>query len=91
MVVDAARDGDALASEMWNDATRYLTIGLANYVTVLNPDALILGGGVIETVPDLADAVACGVSALTTALARGSLRVARAELGDWSGVIGAVI
>lgn len=89
MVFDAARAGDALAMEMSNDARRYLAIGLANYVTVLNPEVLILGGGVIEGVPALVDAVSSGVPALTTVLARRSLRISRAQLGDWSGVIGA--
>jgi glucokinase len=88
MVEEAARQGDALAGEMWRDAERYLTLGIANYVTVINPEMLVLGGGVIETVPSLFGIIAEGVSARTTVLARRSLRVERAKLGDWSGVVG---
>jgi len=88
MVEEAARAGDVLASAMWRDAEQYLLMGIANYVTVLNPAMLVLGGGVIESVPRLFDVLADGIPRLTTVLAR-SLRIERARLGDWSGVIGA--
>jgi glucokinase len=88
MVEEAAREGDALAAEMWGDAERYLSLGIANYVTVINPEMLVLGGGVIETVPRLFAAIAEGVKSRTTVLARRSLRVEGAQLGDWSGVVG---
>jgi glucokinase len=85
----AAVEGDTVAHELWSDATRFLTMAVANYVTLVNPRVLVLGGGVIETVPALFDAVAEGVPRLTTILSAGSLRVERARLGDLSGVIGA--
>lgn len=88
-VHSAAVDGDTVAQELWGDATRFLTMAVANYVTLVNPRVLVLGGGVIETVPALFDAVAEGAPRLTTILSAGSLRVERARLGDLSGVIGA--
>src|SRR4029077_7670467 len=60
-VYTAAQAGDALAHELWSDAERYLTMATANYVTLVNPDVLVMGGGVIATVPALFDAVAEGV------------------------------
>jgi glucokinase len=89
LLYEAAQAGDALARDVWRDAVHHLTTALANYVTLLNPRVLVLGGGVIETVPALFDAVAAGVPALTTILAREVLRIERARLGDWSGVVGA--
>ena len=88
LLEDAAQAGDQLAREMWEDAERFLTLGVANYVTLLNPEVLVLGGGVIETVPRLFQAVSSGVPRLTTILAS-RLRIERAKLGDWSGVVGA--
>jgi glucokinase len=88
-VYAVAMDGDALARELWSDATRLLTMAVANYATVLNPRVLVMGGGVIATVPALFDAVAEGVPKLTTILAARSLRIERAALGDLSGLIGA--
>ena len=88
MVRTAAGMGDAFARAVWDEAQRYLVLAVANYVTLLNPDVLVLGGGVIETVPDLFEAVATGVPELTTVLAR-TVRIERARLGDWGGVAGA--
>jgi len=88
-VYTAAQAGDTLAHELWSDAVRYLTMATANYVTLVNPDVLVLGGGVIETVPALFDAVAEAVPELTTLVAGRSLRIERARLGDLSGLIGA--
>lgn len=88
-VYDAAMAGDALAREFWDDATRFLTMAVANYVTILNPAVLVMGGGVIATVPALFDAVVERVPQLTTLLAARSLRIERAALGDLSGLLGA--
>jgi len=89
MVAAAANAGDELARTLWGDATRYLTLAVANYVTLLNPQILVLGGGLFEALPELFDAVAGGILKATTELARGSLSVERARLGDWAGVLGA--
>ncbi len=88
-IAAAANSGDELARALWADARRYLTLGLANYVTLLNPAVLVLGGGVIEALPELFDDVAGGVLMATTVLARESLRIERARLGQWAGVLGA--
>jgi glucokinase len=88
-VYAAAMADDALAREFWTDAVRYLVMGVANYVTLINPRTLVMGGGVIETVPALFDAVIESVPKLTTVLSAGSLRIERAQLGDLSGVLGA--
>ena len=46
-----------LRASLWDDALRYLGAALANYVTLLNPELLVLGGGVMLTVPSLAEAL----------------------------------
>jgi len=65
-VYEAAQAGDPFAREAWSDAVRYLTVALANYVTLVNPRVLVLGGGVIETVPALFESLAVGVPAATS-------------------------
>jgi glucokinase len=88
LVARAAATGDALAREMWADAERYLGMSLAGYVTLLNPELLILGGGVMSTVLSLFEVLTERVRASTTVLAR-ELRVERAGLGDSAGIVGA--
>lgn len=88
MVWRAAAEGDRLARELQAEAERYLTLAVANYVTLVDPEVLVLGGGVVETVPALFDVVAAGVRRATTELAR-AVRIERARLGRWAGVVGA--
>jgi glucokinase len=88
-VYRTATDGDELAREFWSDAVRYLAMAAANYVTLVNPHVVVMGGGVIETVPALFDALADAVPHLTTLVGGRSLRIERARLGDLSGLVGA--
>jgi glucokinase len=48
MVARAARDGDALAREILSETMEYLAAWLGNIVDLLEPEVLILGGGVGE-------------------------------------------
>lgn len=48
-----ARQGNKLAQTIINDAVDYLAIGLANLVNIFNPQAIILGGGVMQGLQDL--------------------------------------
>jgi len=88
MIEQAAHAGDPIALEMWRDAEQYLVMGISNYVTTVNPSMLVLGGGVIETVPSLFETLVDGVPRFTTVLAR-SVRIERARLGESSGIVGA--
>ena len=88
LVGQAMQEGDPLAVRLMDDAARALTAGAVSLVNAFNPCRLILGGGVIEGVPELIDTIRNGVmsSALTTAINR--LEIVRAELRHDAGVIG---
>ena len=45
-VEDAAREGDELAGEVWQETVDLLAIGIGSIVALLAPQAVILGGGV---------------------------------------------
>ena len=87
-VAEAAAEGDPIAREFWEDAVRYFGLALTNVVTLLNPERLVLGGGVVETLPVLVEAVTTAIQARATVMARG-VTVHRAALGDWAGAVGA--
>ncbi len=53
MVADAARQGDRVACEVMSEAARYIGIGVANIITLLSPEAVALGGGVMRGAGDL--------------------------------------
>ena len=52
-VVAAARAGDAAAMAVLLRAARYIGMGVANLISVLDPEAVILGGGVVHGAGDL--------------------------------------
>jgi glucokinase len=51
-VAAAARQGDALAVDVFNRAGRFLGYGVANLVSLLDPEIIVLGGG-MASVADL--------------------------------------
>lgn len=47
-VTQAAESGDPLALEIFRDAGRYLGVGVANILNILNPGMVVLGGSVVN-------------------------------------------
>ncbi len=90
MVTAAARDGDAVSAEAFALVGRWLGTSLADMAQILDPQVLVVGGGVVE-----AGDLLMGPTrrSFTDALAqRSRLPVAEirpAELGNTAGVIGA--
>ncbi len=89
LLEQAALGGDAAALEIYQRASAFLALAIANQVTVLNPAKLILGGGVLLRCPGIRAAIAAGVDRFASRVSRASLSVADAALGDDSGLIGA--
>ncbi|HYG69194.1 MAG TPA: ROK family protein [Anaeromyxobacteraceae bacterium] len=83
--------GDPYAVGLWNEVGELLGTAVANYVTVLNPAKLILGGGVLLGCPALTALVRRHVEEGTAGSARRALSIERAFLGDDAGVIGAAV
>ncbi|MHA7634074.1 ROK family protein [Corallococcus sp. M7] len=87
----AAEAGDAKAKEVHARAAHFLAVAVANYVTVLNPSRLVLGGGVLTHCPGIKRLVLDGVQQWSSRVSREGLLIADAELGDDSGIIGAAL
>jgi glucokinase len=88
-VVEAFRQGDLLAANLIDSAVQALGAGVAALVNALNPCLVILGGGIVEGMPELVSRVEDQVRsrALSAALAQLTFRGAR--LGNQAGIIGA--
>jgi glucokinase len=89
LVGKAAADGDPLACSLVADAGAALGAGLASIANALNPALLILGGGVVEGLPSLAEIAEQELGRRALRAAREPLRVVRSQLGSNAGVIGA--
>jgi len=48
VLLKAYRSGDGLVRDVLAESARYLGIGIANLVTLLGPDTVVIGGGVYE-------------------------------------------
>jgi glucokinase len=89
-IIAAARSGDATAREAIRTLANYLSVGCAAVVNLLDPEALILGGGVAENNPFLLADLDEALAGRVTASAQRKLVVCNSALGYHGGVLGAV-
>jgi len=87
-VAEAARAGDAVALRAFAEIAEHLGVGISYLVNILDPQMVVLGGGVLEA----ADLLLEGTQ---SSMARHSLKGGRvpvqvSALGDDAGLIGAV-
>lgn len=88
----AAQAGDIVAGGAFTDVGRWLGVGLANLVAALDPELVVIGGGVSAAGELLlAPARASLASSVVGGAHRDVPRVVRAELGPQAGLIGAAM
>ncbi len=93
ILAKAISKNDALTLEVMRRAARYLGLHAASLINVLDPEVLIYGGGVVESLGEWLLAQIRDV-AFEHALNKNQLnqvRIVEAELGDRAGVIGAAL
>ena len=87
-VFTAARQGDETAQGILIAAIHYLGIGLVNLVNLLNPEVVIIGGGVSEAGNDLLVPLQNFIRDNAVPPAAASVVLQKAVLGVEAGVIG---
>jgi glucokinase len=90
-VAAAAVKGDALASQVIDDAAAYLGVGMANLVNLFNPQMIVVGGGVSAMGERLLRPARKSLKLHAFKLPAGTVRVVRSALGADSGLMGAAI
>ncbi|MBE3087944.1 MAG: ROK family protein [Chloroflexi bacterium] len=89
-LASVVRVGDTAIEEIIRQAARTVGIALAGVVNLLAPDLLILGGGLVEAMPELfLEEITAVVKSRAMAAFTQSLRVERAALGDQATALGA--
>ncbi|MFM7583853.1 MAG: ROK family protein, partial [Caldilinea sp.] len=91
MVGQAAAANDAVAQSILAQVTRYLGAGVANLVTTLSPDCVILGGSVANLGEQLLTPVRAVVRDRCRAIPVDRVRIVQAELGLDAGALGAAL
>lgn len=87
----AAAAGDPWASALWDEVAPLLALALGNAVTVLNPERLVLGGGMLGNTPALRARAVALLDGVCPAALRRPLTVIDAVLGDDAGIVGAAL
>jgi len=88
-VSQAYHQGDPLARRIVLETGRYLGAGVVSVVNAFNPCRLVLGGGVLEGIPELVQMVEYLTRKRALKAAVQKLEIVKAKLGDNAGVIGA--
>lgn len=89
LVADVARGGDPLAREILDAACAALATGVVGIVNALNPCRVVLGGGVVEGLPEWIDRAREAVRSRALEAASRAVEVTPAALGGDAGVVGA--
>ncbi|MEJ7837822.1 MAG: ROK family protein [Thermomicrobiales bacterium] len=91
VLLKAVQAGDEVVTQIVLDAGRYLGMGLASVVNFVNPQRIILGGGVIEALDLLYNTAERWTRAEALTHAGEAVQFSRAGLGDNSGAVGAAV
>jgi len=89
-VYEAAHDGDALARELVSDTARFLGTGIANLLNTLNPDVVVITGGVTKAGERLFEPLRAEVKRRAFRPAVAACRIVPGELEGTAGMVGAV-
>ncbi len=91
-LVKAVCRNDKLAVEIWDETCRYLAIGIANCITLLAPEAVVIGGGIAAAADDLLFApLRKLLPQFVSMIPADKINVVPATLGTESGVCGALV
>ena len=88
-VFDAAKSGDMLALEIVHEAAEYIGIALANIINLVDPELIILEGGVARAGEILSGTIQKVVGRRKMKYAGTHTNIAISELGENSAAIGA--
>ena len=91
VLAQAVAASDELVTETIRQAGWYLGLGIASVVNLVNPQRVIMGGGVIEAVDLLFEVAAADALREALPAAGSQLQIVKAGLGDDAGVVGAAL
>lgn len=89
IVSEAAKQGDAVAKRIFTIMGEYIGVGLASVVNLLNPEKIIIGGGVAAAGDILMNPIKETLVKRAMPISGAAVQVVPAQLGNTAGVIGA--
>jgi glucokinase len=90
-IFSAASQGDAAASQAIGETASYLASGIASVINLLDPEVVVVGGGMAQTGTTFLAGVETQVRTLVHEAVAPYVRLAPAILGNRAGFIGAAL
>ncbi len=88
-LLEAFRNGDSLAAEVWLTSVKKLAIGLASLTNILSPEMIILGGGITNAGKELFTTLEKYMNIFEWRAGGNKTEIVKAHFGELSGAIGA--
>ena len=86
-----AKKGNKAAKKIWSKIAKRLSVALVGIVNLLNPDCIVIGGGIANAGTILFDETRNMVSWRAMSIQAKHVKILKAKLGDDAGLIGAAI
>jgi glucokinase len=88
-VVKAAQKKDSVAKKVIDSAIQFLAMGIANIVSILNPEMIVLGGGLFQAEQAFLEPLKKEFKKWAQPLASQKVRIELSRLGEDAGLYGA--
>ena len=90
-VFEAARSGDAVAERIVQEVATNLGIGIVSLLHAFDPEAIVIGGGMLQSLDLLLPGVNREIGLHSMAHQRGGVPIVRSGLRDDVGLLGASV
>ena len=88
-LAEMAENGDKIANEIWQDIGKKIAFSLSNYCWLLNPEAIILGGGIANAGKILLNSIEKNLKKSLHPKLNGNIKITKAKFQENAGIIGA--
>lgn len=90
-LLKAMRNGDPTAAAVWSESVRNLACGLVSLINVLDPETIVIGGGIARAGNDLFKPLQKFMDELEWIIPGHRVPIQSARLGEMAGACGAAI
>lgn len=88
-LLNAYRNNDAFAKEVWLRSVKQLAIGLASVTNIISPEVIVLGGGITEAGNDLFKPLDEYMAKYEWRAGGNKVEIVKASFGEMAGAVGA--
>jgi glucokinase len=88
-IIELARRGETVAQQIVGETIHYLAMGIANLVSVLNPQMIVLGGGLMQAADLFLEPLRREMLEWAQPIAAKQVRLELSGLGEDAGLLGA--